>query len=58
MGDKAKSRTIEDDKWEREKYIEQCKENTVNDIIKTRLHMLDLKNNYMEEEEQLLSPSC
>ena len=42
---------------EREKYIEQCKEDTVNDI-KTRLHMLDLKNNYMEEEEQLLSPSC
>ena len=43
---------------EREKYIEQCKEDTVNDIIKTRLHMLDLKNNYMEEGEQLLSLSC
>ena len=37
--DKKESRTIKDDKWERKKYIEQCKGYKVQDIIKIRLHM-------------------
>ena len=58
MGQKTKSRTIKDDKWERKIYIEQCKEDTVKDIIKIRLHMWDLKKNYKKEEEQSLCPLC
>ena len=37
-----------------EKCLEQCKEDTVKDIIKIRLHMWNLKNNYRKEEEQSL----
>ena len=53
-----KTRTIKDDKWERKKYIEQCKGDIVKDIIKIRLHMWDLKKNYKKEEEQPLCPLC
>ena len=49
---------IKDDKWESKRYIEQCKGDTVKDIIKIRLHMQDLKNNYKKEEEQPLCPLC
>ena len=56
MGQKTKTRTIKDDKWERKKYIEQCKGDIVKDIIKIRLHMWDLKKNYKKEEEQPLCP--
>ena len=58
MGQKTKTRTIKDDKWERKKYIEQCKGDIVKDIIKIRLHMWDLKKNYKKEEEQPLCPLC
>ena len=39
MRDNTKSKTIKDDKWERKKYIGQCKGDTVNDIIKVKLHV-------------------
>ena len=58
MRQKTKTRTIKDDKWERKKYIEQCKGDIVKDIIKIRLHMWDLKKNYKKEEEQPLCPLC
>ena len=56
--DKKESRTIKDNKQERKKYIEQCKGYTVQDIIKIRLHMWDLKKNYKKEEEQPLRSLC
>ena len=58
MGQKTKSRTIKDDKWERKEYIEQYTGDIVKDIIKIRLHMWDLKKNYQKEEEKPLCPLC
>ena len=40
------------------KYIEQCKEDIVKDIIKIRLHIWDLRKNYKKEEEQPSRPLC
>ena len=57
MRDNTKSRTIKDDKRGRKKCIGQCKGDTVNDIIKIRLHVWDLKKNYMKEEEHPLCAS-
>ena len=57
MGQKAKTRTIKDDKQERKKYIEQYKGDIDKDIIKIRLHIWDFKKNYEKEEEQLC-PLC
>ena len=57
MGQKTRTRTIKDNKWERKKYIEQCKRDIVKDI-KIRLHMWDLKKNCKKEEEQPLCPLC
>ena len=58
MGQKTKSRTIKDDKWERKEYIEQCKGDIAKDIIKIGLYMWDLKKDYKKEEEQILCPLC
>ena len=58
MGQKTRTRTIKDNKWERKKYIEQRKRDIVKDIIKIRLHMWDLKKNCKKEEEQPLCPLC
>ena len=58
MVQKAKSRTIKGGKWEKKIYKQQCKGDIVQDVIKIRLHMHDLKNNYKKEEEQLLCPIC
>ena len=51
LWDEMVQKTVKDDKWERKKYIEQCK-GTVKDIIKIRLQMRDLKKIYEKEEEQ------
>ena len=56
--DKTKPRIIKDNEWERKKYINQCKGETVKNIIKIRLHMWDLKKNYGKVEEQPLCPLC
>ena len=32
MGQKAKTKTIKDDKWERKRYIEQCKGDTEKEL--------------------------
>ena len=58
MGQKAKSITIKDDKWEWKICTEQCKGDIVIDIVKIRLHMWDLNRNYKKEEEQSLCPLC
>ena len=58
MGQKTKSRIIKYDKWERKKYLEQCKGDIVKDTIKIRLHMWDLNKNYKKEEEKPLCPLC
>ena len=58
MVQKTKSRTITDDKSQKKIYKQQCKGDIVQDIIKIRLHMQDLRNSYKKEEEQLLCPLC
>ena len=56
MGQKTKSRTIKNDKWEKKTYKKQCKGIIVKDIIKIRTHMWVLKRNYKKVEEQPLCP--
>ena len=50
MENKTKLRTVREDKWERQEYIATCDSDLVKDIIKIRLHMGELKNNYPREE--------
>ena len=58
MGQKTKSITIKDDKWEWKICIEQCKGDIVKDIVKIRLHKWDLKRTYKKDEEPSLCPLC
>ena len=44
MANKTESRTIVEDKWERE--IQECDSDTIKDVIKIRLHMWQISCNY------------
>ena len=39
MINKTKARTIVEDKWGREKYLQECDSDTINNVIKIRQHM-------------------
>ena len=43
MANKTKARTIVEDKWERNKYLQECDSDTTKDVIKIRLHMWQVK---------------
>ena len=58
MKNKTKLRTVREDKWERKEYIATCDSDLVNDIIKIRLHMWELKKNYPTEVEDTKCPIC
>ena len=45
---------IEDIKWERKKYMKQCKRDTVMDILKIRLQMWYLKKNYRKMKKAIV----
>ena len=54
MESQTKLRTVREDKQEREEYITTCN----NDILKIRLHMSELKKNYLREKENMKFPTC
>lgn len=58
MRNKTKPTTIKDDKWERKKYIEHCKVDTVKTITKIRVQIRNLKKNHSKEGEQPLTSLC
>ena len=58
MENKTKLRTVQEDKWERKDYITTGDSDLVKDIIKIRLHMWELKNNYPREKEGKKCPTC
>ena len=51
MENKTKLRAVREGKWERKDYISTCDSALVKDIIKIRLHMWELKENYPREEQ-------
>ena len=51
MENKTKLRTVREDTWEIKEYIATCNSDLVKDIMKIRLHMWELKKNYLREEE-------
>ena len=58
MKNKAELRAVREDKLERKEYIATCNSDLVKNIIKIRLHMWELKNNYPREKEDLKCPIC
>ena len=58
MKNKTKLRTEREEKWERREYIATCDSDLVKDIIKSKLHMWQLKKNYPREEEGMKFPTC
>ena len=42
----------------KKKYITTCDSDLVKDVIKIRLHMWELKINYLREEEDMKCPIC
>ena len=49
MTNKAKAKPIIDDKWERKKYLQECDSEIIKDVIKIRLHMLQVSCNYKRD---------
>ena len=58
MTNKTKARTIAEDKWERKKYLKECDSDTINDVIKTRLHMWHMNCNYKRDNTDTKCPLC
>ena len=55
---RTKCRTIENDKRRRKEYIKESNSGTIKDIIKIRLHMLELKANYERKGLGNRCPMC
>ena len=49
MANKTKARTIVQDKWKRNKYFQECDSDTIKDVIKIRLHMWQVNQNYKRD---------
>ena len=59
MENKTKSRFVQNDRWEKKKYIEQLDGWIAIDVLKIRLNMWPLKMNYKKSnEEEYLCPKC
>ena len=58
MENKTKLRTVNEDKWKRNEYVATCDSDLVKNIIKTRLHMWEMKKNFPREEEDIKCPVC
>ena len=55
---KTKLRTVKEGMWKRKEYIATCNSDLLEDIIKIRLHMWELKKNYLRKEEDMKCPIC
>ena len=51
MANKRKARTIVEDKWERKKYLQECDSDTIQDVIKIRLHMQQVNCNVPDQHK-------
>ena len=58
MENKTKSRFVQNDKWEKKKYIDELDGWIAIDVLKIRLNMWPLKMNYKKSNEESLCPKC
>ena len=58
MTNKTKARTIVEDKWERNKYLQECNTDTIKDVIKIRLHICQMNCNYKRGNTDTKFPLC
>ena len=58
MANKAKARTIVENKWERKKYLQESDSGTIKDVIKIRLHMWQVNCNYKRDKTDTKCPRC
>ena len=58
MTGRTKCRTIENDKWGRKEHIKESNSGTIEDIIKIRSHMWELKANYGRKGLDNRYPMC
>ena len=58
MTNKTKARTIEEDKQEKKKYLQQCDSDTIKDVIKITLHMWQVNCNYKRNNTDTKCPLC
>ena len=58
MINKTKARTIVEDKWERKKYLQECDNDTIKDVITMRLHMWQVNCNHKRDNTHTKYPLC
>ena len=58
IANKKKARTIVEDKWEKNKYLQEYDSDTIKDVIKIRLHMWQLKCNYKRNNADTKCSLC
>ena len=58
MANKTKARTIAEDKWERNKYLQECDSDTIMDMIKIRRDMLQVNCKYERDNTDTKFPLC
>ena len=51
MANKTKARTIIEHKWERKKYLQECDSDTIQNVIKIRLHMWQVNCNVPDQHK-------
>ena len=56
LTNKTKARTIIDDKWERKNCLQECDSDTINDVIKVRLHMWQVSYIYKRDNTDTKCP--
>ena len=58
MQEKPKCPTIQNDKWERKRYIEKCENDALKDVMKIRLHMWNTKCNCKKKKKNESNITC
>ena len=58
IANKTKARTIVEDKWERKKYLQECDSDTIEDVLKIRLHMWQVNCNCKRDNTDTKCPLC
>ena len=58
IANKKKARIIVEDKWGRNKYLQECDSDTIKDVIKIRLHVWQQNCNYKRDNTGTKCPLC
>ena len=58
MINKTEARTIIKDKWGRKKYLQEYDSDTIEDVIKIRLHVWQVTCNYKKDNTDTKYPFC